>query len=85
MEIREMMNILEKKLALKIDNSKINISNIQNNNAGGEFKNFDSFINSSNYCKNYLNNSTEDIYNRSLSSSANHGSLKLMSNLKNVS
>lgn len=83
MEIREMMNSLEKKIALKIDNSKINNSNIQNN-FNSTFKKLNNFVNSSNYTKMNLNSSTEDIYNASMNSSVNHGSLKLMSDLKNV-
>jgi peptide methionine sulfoxide reductase MsrA len=84
MEIRKLMNKLEKKIAYNVNNSNFTDSN-SNNKILGTNKNLNNFINSANYSKNYLNSTTEDIYNTSLNGSVNHGSFKLIGDLKNVS
>lgn len=83
MEIREMMNKIEKKIAYKMNSSHLS-NPFTNNQIHGTYKNLNNFIQLSNNSKNFTNTSTEDIYNTSINSSINQGSLKLMNDLKSV-
>jgi len=79
MEIREMANTLEKKLANKIENASYSM----NNTNSIKYKNINNLISSSHFSKS-MNGSTEEIYNTSINNSINNGTYKLMNDLRNV-